>query len=98
LRSFLDYALALIVSGLILADILWGIVKRATGGRCENMTEEEFEAEARPPSLITSEMMELQKMYASSHRAEYILEQQKRAEADGSESGDKPSPGETKPI
>jgi hypothetical protein len=94
----MDYALIVAATAVVLAALLWGILKGIRGGRYANMTEEEFETEARRPSLMTSEMTELQRMYAPGHRAEYIQVQQECAEADRSESGDKPSPGETKPI
>lgn len=88
----MDYALTIVVSAIVLAVILWGIVRQATGGRYADMTEEQFEQEAKRPSLVTADMMALQKMYAPNHRAEYVQEQQERAEADSSESGDGPKP------
>ena len=94
----MDYAVTIVVCATVLAGLLWGIAKGVRGGRYTNMTEEQFEAEARRSSRVTADMMALQKMLAPGHRVEYIHEQQERAEADGSESGDQPSTGETKPV
>jgi hypothetical protein len=78
----------------LLALIVYGIVKAASGDRYSKMTEEEFEREAKRSSLMGAGVAEFQKVIDPSHRVEYIQEQEQRIEADGSELGDKPKAGQ----
>jgi len=82
------YAVALIVIFLAIC----GIVKAVDSDRYRNMTEEEFEEEAKRSSRATGMVSALQKIIDPSHRVEYVQEQKQRIEADGAESGDPPNP------
>jgi hypothetical protein len=82
------YALAFIV--VVLA--IYGIVKAIGGDRYANMTEEEFEEEAKRSSSVGGAVSALQKVFDPSHHVEYVEEQQQRVEADGAESGGPPKP------
>lgn len=67
------------------------MVHLVTDDRHSKMTEEEFEAEARRSPAIGSALMEIQKIPEPSRRVEYMLQRDKKVEADGAESGDGPS-------
>jgi len=82
------YAVAFIV--VLLA--ICGIVKAIGGDRYANMTEEEFEEEAKRSSRVGGAVSALQKVFDPSHHVEYVEEQQQRVEADGAESGGPPKP------
>ncbi len=86
----MGYAILGLVGLALFAGIIYGIVKGASGDRYANMTEEEFEAEARRSSPIGAAVTGLQKIIDPGHRAEYVQEQKERIEADGAESGDRP--------
>lgn len=77
----------------ILVLIIIGIVNAASGRRYENMTEEEFEAEAKRGSAMGAAVGGLQKIIGPTHSTEHIVEQQRRLEADRTNSGDQPKPG-----
>lgn len=77
----------------ILALIVIGTVKFASGRRYQDMTEQEFEAEAKRSSSIGSAIGGLQKIIDSAHSTEHMIEQQQRLEADRTNSGDRPKPG-----
>lgn len=85
-----------IITLAILALIIYGIVRAASGDRYSKMTEEEFEAEAKRSSSIGSAVAGLQKIIDPSHHVEYTEEQQQRIEADGAELGDKPEASQKK--
>ena len=57
------------------------------------MTEEEFEAEAQRASALSGALASVQKIVSPSHRVEYIMQKDKRAEGDAAESGDSPEAG-----
>ena len=83
------YAIAFIV--VVLA--IWGIVRAISGDRYyANMTEKEFEEEAKRSSSVGGAVSALQKVFDPSHHVEYVEEQQQRVEADGAESGGPPKP------
>ena len=77
----------------VLALIAIAIVKAASGRHYEDMTEEEFEAEAKRHSTIGAAVGSVQKIIDPGHSAEHIVEQQQRLEADRTNSGDRPKPG-----
>jgi ABC-type bacteriocin/lantibiotic exporter with double-glycine peptidase domain len=77
----------------VLAAVVYGIVKAVSGDRYSEMTEKEFEEEAKRRSMIGAGVAEFQKVFDPSHHVEYIQEQDQRIEADGAESGDRPEPG-----
>jgi len=77
----------------VVALLVYGIMKAASGGRYSKMTEEEFEAEAKRSSAMGAAVSGLQKVIDPSHRVEYVEEQQQRLEADGSDLGDGPEAG-----
>lgn len=83
-----------LIAAIVLILVVWGIVKATSSDRYANMTEEEFEAEAKRASLVGAGVMGLQKAIDPGHRVEYMEEAQMRAEADGAESGDSPDPGQ----
>jgi hypothetical protein len=78
--------------GVVLLIVV-GIVKAAIGRRYEDMTEEEFEAEAKRRSSLGAAVGSVQNIFEFGHTNEYIVEQQDRIEADGSDSGDRPKAG-----
>lgn len=82
-----------VIGIVILVLIVIGTVKFANGRRYEDMTEQEFEAEAKRSSSIGSAIGSLQKIIDSPHSTEHIIEQEQRLEADRTNSGDRPKPG-----
>jgi hypothetical protein len=87
------YALGLLVFGLI----VYGIVKAVSGDAYAEMTEEEFEAEAKRSSRMGPALMTLQKFFDANHHVEYVQEEKERAEADAAQSGDRPDTGPVLP-
>jgi len=75
---------------LVFLLIVYGIAKAATGNPYSEMTEEEYEAEAKRGSLIGPAIMTLQKNVDPNHHVEYVQEQQESIEAVSAESGDRP--------
>lgn len=57
------------------------------------MTEEEFEAEAKRSSAMGAAVGGLQKIINPTHTTEHIVEQERRIEADRTNSGDHPESG-----
>jgi hypothetical protein len=86
--------MAYLIAAIVLILVVWGIVKATSGDRYANMTEEEFEAEAKRSSLIGAGVIGLQKIFDPSHHVEHVEEAQLRVEADGAESGDRPDSGQ----
>jgi len=86
-----------LIVGVIVALVLYAIAKAATGNRYANMTEEEFEREAKRSSKVGAAVIGFQKIIDPGHRVEYVQEQQQRIEAESAESGDRPqtAPPET---
>jgi hypothetical protein len=82
----MDYAFG-ILAFLVLT---YGIVKAVTGNPYSEMTEEEFEAEAKHGSNIGSAIMSVQKIVDPNHHVEYVQEQKEGIEAVSAESGDRP--------
>jgi len=82
----------LIALGILLLIVI-GIMKAASGRHYEDMTEEEFEAEAKRRSSMGVAVGRLQKIIDPGHSTEHITEQQQRTEADRTNSGDRPEPG-----
>jgi len=72
---------------------LYGLAKAIRGGRYKEMSEEEFEAEAKRASRIGGALLEFQKAVDPTHKVEYAQMKQKHAEAESAESGDKPESG-----
>jgi hypothetical protein len=70
--------------------IVYGIVKAATGNPYSEMSEEEFEADAKRGSLIGPAVMAVQKNVDPNHHVEYVQEQKENIEAVSAESGDRP--------
>ncbi len=86
-----------LVVGIIVAVVLYAIAKAATGNRYANMTEEQFEQEAKRSSKVGAAVIGFQKVVDPGHRVEYVQEQQQRIEAESSESGDAPEAGRPQP-
>jgi hypothetical protein len=82
-----------IIGIVVLAIIVYGIAKAVSGERYSEMTEKEFEAEAKRKSMIGAGVAEFQKVFDPSHHVEYIQEQEQRIEAKSAESGDRPETG-----
>jgi hypothetical protein len=82
-----------LIAGAVFVGAIYGFTQLASGGRYAKMTEEEFEAEALRSSSMGAAMSAVQKIVDPSHRVEYVEQQKQRVEAEGSESGDKPTPG-----
>jgi hypothetical protein len=81
-----------LIGAVMVFFVVWGIVKAASGDRYANMTEEEFEEEAKRSSRAGGMISALQKIVDPSHHVEYVQQQQERVEADGAESGGPPKP------
>ncbi|MGA9885166.1 MAG: hypothetical protein WBQ34_15735 [Candidatus Acidiferrales bacterium] len=81
---------------VVVIVLLCAIIKAASGDRYANMTEEEFENEAKRSSKVSAAVIGLQKIVDPGHRAEYVQEQQRQVEADSAESGEPPNP--TTPV
>jgi len=86
-------AVVIVGALIVLVAIIWAIAKAAGGGRYTNMTEEQFEAEAKRSSALGTAVTGLQKIIDPGHRVEYVQEEKVRPEADEAESGDLPAPG-----
>ncbi len=86
--------MAYAVTAVVVVVLLYAIVKAASGDRYANMTEEEFEKEARRSSKVGSAVIGLQKIVDPGHRVEYAQEQQQRFEVESAKSGEPPDPGE----
>ena len=83
---------------IILVALLLAIIRVAAGNdRYKEMSEEEFEAEARRVSMTGVAMTELQKHIDPQHKVEYLAQRDKHVEADSSESGDRPPDPPAKP-
>ena len=81
-----------LIGAVIVFLAICGIVKSASDNRYADMTEEEFEEEAKRSSSVGGAVSALQKVIDPSHHVEYVQEQQQRVEADGAESGGPPKP------
>jgi hypothetical protein len=82
----------LLALGFVLLIVI-GIAKAAGGRHYSEMTEEEFEAEAKRGSPMGAAVSGLQKIIDPAHPSEHIVEQQQRIEADRSDSGGPRKPG-----
>ncbi len=85
------------IVGAVIVGIIYGLTQLASSDRYANMTEEEFEAEAKRSSSLGAAMSAVQKIVDPSHRVEYVEQQNRRVEADGSEAGDQ-SPQDDAPF
>ena len=82
----------------VLVVLLLAVIRVAGGDdRYKEMSEEEFEAEARRVSMTGVAMTELQKHIDPQHKVEYLAQRDKHAEADSSDSGDRPPDPPAKP-
>jgi hypothetical protein len=81
-----------IITGVIVFLAICGIVNAIGDDRYANMTDKEFEEEAKRVSGASGVVSALQKIVDPSHRIEYVQEQKERIEADGAESGGPPTP------
>lgn len=86
-------ALAYVLTGIVIVAVVYAIAKAAGGNRYANMTEEEFEREAKRSSKVGAAVVGFQKVVDPGHRVEYVQEQQLRIEAERAESGDAPETG-----
>jgi hypothetical protein len=78
---------------LVLLGVIWALIRAVTAkDRYAEMTEEEFEAEAKKVSAMGAGLQEFQRI-VEGRRVEYMLQQDKHVEADEADSGDKPKPG-----
>jgi hypothetical protein len=82
--------MAYVVGFAVFAFIIYGIVKAISGKSYAEMTEEEFEAEAKRSSHLGSAIAAAQSIIDPGHRVEYVQEQKQRIEAESAESGDPP--------
>lgn len=85
-----DIAIAVLVIALLIGVIL----SVGRKGRYSEMTEEEFNEEARRVSMRGVGVAEFQKFVDPSHKVEYLQQRDKHVEAEEEDSGDRPSPGE----
>ena len=87
--------MAYVVGFAVFAFIIYGIVKAISGKSYAEMTEEEFEAEAKRSSHLGSAIAAAQSIIDPGHRVEYVQEQKQRIEAESAVSGDPP---DVKPL
>ena len=80
------------VFGIVLLIAVVALILRATTAedRYTQMSEEEFEAEAKKTSMTAAGMLAVQSIVDPSHKAEYLLQQDKHVEAELAESGGQP--------
>ena len=87
-----------IIMLVVLVALVIAIIRVAAGDDPHaNMTEEEFEAEAKRVSMRGVAMTEFQKHIDPQHKVEYLAQRDKHVEADSSESGGRPPDPLTKP-
>lgn len=78
---------------LVLLGVIWALIRAVIAkDRYAEMTEEEFEAEAKKASAVGAGLQQFQRI-VEGRRVEYMLQQDKHVEADEADSGDKPKPG-----
>ena len=82
--------MAYVLTAIVIAAVLYAIVKAASGDRYAKMTGEEFEAEAKRSSKMGAAVIGFQKVIDPGHRVEYVQEQQTQIQAETAESGDSP--------
>ena len=83
----MEYVAIAVVFILVVA----GIWHAATGkSRYAEMTEEEFEEEARRGSPVGNALMSVQGIIEPNRKVEYVLRQDKRFAGEAAESGDRP--------
>ncbi len=81
----------------VFVALVIGVMAAATSkGRYQEMSEEEFQAEAERASLLGSAVLGVHK-FLQPKRVEYILKRDKHPEAEETESGDRP-PDRTPPA
>jgi hypothetical protein len=83
----------LIGVGVVVAAIC-GIVSLASGDRYAKMSEPKFEAEAQRVRALSGAMGAIQKIVDPGRKVEYLLQKDKQAGSDSSESGDSLIAGE----
>jgi hypothetical protein len=81
-----------VVGLLVVALVIYGIVKAITANSYAEMTSEEYEEEAKRSSHLGPAIMAVQKIVDPDHHVEYVQEEKERIEADASNSGDPPKP------
>jgi hypothetical protein len=86
----------IVIIAIVIAALV-GLAKVASHEPYKEMTEEEFEAEAKRSSRIGGALLEFQKAVDPSHKVEYAQLKEKHGEAESAESGDKPETGSQKP-
>ena len=86
--------MAYVFAAALVILVIYAIVQASSGGRYTNMTEEEFEADARRSSRLGAAVSGFQKIVDPAHRVEYVQQENERVEADGAESGDDLDPGQ----
>ena len=78
---------------LLILAVVWVLVRAVTAkDRYAEMTEAEFEAEAKKVSAVGAGLAEFQRI-VEGRKVEYMLQQDKHIEAEETDSGDKPNPG-----
>lgn len=79
----------LFLLAVFIALVIGVIVAATSKGRYQEMSEEEFRAEAERSSLLGSAVLGLHK-FLQPKRVEYVLKRDKHPEAEETESGDRP--------
>jgi hypothetical protein len=87
------YYLIVCFLALAVVGVLVYVVRRITSrNRYTDMTDQEFEAEAKRTSPVFGLMLAIQKLIDPSHHVEYIQRRQDNLEAGESDSGDRGEP------
>ena len=85
--------IVVLIGAAVVVAAICGIVNLASGDRYAKMSEQEFEAEAQRARALSGAMGAIQKIVDPGHKVEFILQKDKKAEGDSSESGDRPEAG-----
>lgn len=85
-------ALVYLIGSMALLGLLWVLVRLVSAkDRYAEMTEEEFEAEAKKSSWIGMGLQDLQRIIEG-RKVEYMLQRDKHVEEESADSSDKPTP------
>jgi hypothetical protein len=90
--------MAYVVTGVVLALLVYFIAKAVTTDRYAKMTAEQFEREAQRSSKVGAAAIGFQKVVDPGHRVEYVQERQQQVELESAQPGDTPDAGRLAPL
>jgi hypothetical protein len=74
--------IAAIVGTAVVIGAVWGVVRMTSSERYREMTEKEFEEEAKRVSGVRGAMLEIQKLVDPGKKVEYVAQADNRVEGD----------------